>query len=75
MVAAQVATPAGGRLAGWRDTGHLLTVTTDREAEPAHILHVVTLTGHVVKTVTLAASPQRYHIGPADGLPRKSVTF
>jgi hypothetical protein len=68
-------TPVAGGLVGWRDTGHLLTVTTDRESEPAHILQVVSLTGDVVKTVPLAASPQRYHIGPAVGLPRNSVTF
>jgi hypothetical protein len=75
VASSTVTTPVGSRLAGWRDTGHLLTVTTDREAEPAHILQVVTLTGHVVKTGTLAASPQRFHIGPAVGLPGNAVTF
>jgi hypothetical protein len=32
---------------GWRDSGHFLAATTDREANPKHILQVVSLTGEV----------------------------
>lgn len=65
----------GSHPIGWRDDGHLMTVTTDRESSPRHVLQVVDLDGRVVRTVPLPESGQRYRVGPIDGLPGNVETF